>query len=227
MLFAHSYLGKLVHIELLGDRDKMGYLVDAGPDVFVIYMDKKYVYVPSAHVKTIKLNTEDKTNTDTAPDPINQTGAITFILVLHNAIDKFVEIYISDHQSIHGYVKAIAQDYLVFYSQFYKTMYIPLDHLKWITPFESDQTPYSLDQKHLSKEVIEGSVNALPPTFEQLMKGLEGEMVGIDSGLKANKIGLLQTINNSFVELITAEELKFHYNLQHIKNCIPLKKESE
>ncbi|OPH57585.1 hypothetical protein BC351_03415 [Paenibacillus ferrarius] len=220
MMIFNLYIGKLVHIELLGDRDKMGYLIDAGSDIIVIYMDKKYVYLPITHIKNIELNTEDNANQDAPPDPISQTGHINFVGVLHNAVDRFVEIYLSDHQTLHGYVKYIAQDYLVFYSALYPKLYIPIIHIKWISPYESHQTPYSMNQKNWTTDTADSSLDTLPPTFGQVLKGLEGEMICLDAGLHASQIGLLEKMNDSFIELVTADENKLHFNVQHIRNCI-------
>ncbi|NQX67710.1 hypothetical protein HQN90_16440 [Paenibacillus alba] len=220
MMVFNLYIGKLVHIELLGDRDKMGYLIDAGTDIIVIYMDKKYVYLPITHIKNIELNTEGNANQDAPPDPISQTGHINFVDVLHTAVDRFVEIYLSDHQTLHGYVKFIAQDYLVFYSALYPKLYIPIIHIKWISPYESHQTPYSMNQKKWTTDTADSSLDTLPLTFEQVLKGLEGEMICLDAGLHASQIGLLEKMNDSFIELVTADENKLHFNVQHIRNCI-------
>jgi hypothetical protein len=224
MTFFNAYIGKMVHIEMIGDRGKIGYLIDVGPDVIVIYTEKKYLYLPTAHIKNLKLSTEDKTNTDSPPDPVIQTGMISYHQILSNAIDRYVEIYISDNQTIHGYVRYILEDYLVFYSPLYQVMYIPLFHLKWISPYESHQTPYTLAQNQMTAGSSVPSFASLPITFEQLLNGLEGEMICFDSGLNANKIGLLQKMNHSFAELITADEKRLHYNIQHIKNCIRFNK---
>ncbi|SDN72573.1 hypothetical protein SAMN04487897_104208 [Paenibacillus sp. yr247] len=221
MTFFNDYIGKLVQIEMKGDREKIGYLIDVGPDVIVSYMEKKYLYLPTAHIKNVKLSTEDKTNMDPPPVPIMQTGMITYQQILSSAIDRFVEIYISDNQTLHGYVRYIAQDYFVFYSPLYQVMYIPQFHLKWISPYETHQTPYMRAQNQMTASSFDPSFAALPDTFEQLLKGLEGEIVCFDSGLNSNKIGLLQKMTHPFVELVTADEKKMHYNIQHIKNCIP------
>ncbi|MCY9697914.1 DUF2642 domain-containing protein [Paenibacillus alginolyticus] len=225
MMYFNTYIGKMVQIELIGDRDRIGYLIDLGPDIIVIYTEKKYLYMPITHIRNITLQAaDDKMNTESSPAPVKQTGEITYNQILANAIDRFVEIYIANNQTIHGYVKHIAQDYMVFYSPLYQVMYIPLFHLKWISPYQTHQTPYSQAQDQLAANPTDPTFAMLPNTFEQLLKDLEGEIVCFDSGIHANKIGLLQKLNLPFVELITADEKKLHYNIQHIKNCIPFNK---
>ncbi|WP_261300779.1 YuzF family protein [Paenibacillus andongensis] len=224
MMFFNTYIGMMVQIEMMGDRDKIGYLIDVGPDIIVIYMEKKYLYIPIAHIRNITLQADDKMNTESPPAPVKQTGEITYAQILNSAIDRFVEIYISSNQTIHGYVRHIAQDYFVFYSPLYQVMYIPLFHLKWISPYQSNQTPYSQVQSQMAARSSDPTFALLPSTFVQLLKDLEGEIVCFDTGLHANKMGLLQKLNIPFVELITADEKKLHYNIQHIKNCIPFNK---
>ncbi|MDF2647251.1 MAG: hypothetical protein K0Q73_3056 [Paenibacillus sp.] len=219
MMFFNTYIGKMVQIELIGDGDKIGYLIDVGLDIIVIYMEKKYLYLPIAHIRNITLNL-DKSITDSPPDLSLQTGEITYHQILSSAVDRFVEIYIFNNQTLHGYVRHISQDYLVFHSPLYQTMYIPLFHLKWISPYQNNQTPYSQVRSQLAPSSPDPSFTLLPNTFDQLLKDLEGEIVCFDSGLHANKIGLLQKLDFPFAELITADEKKLHYNIQHIKNCI-------
>ncbi|MGO4269318.1 DUF2642 domain-containing protein [Paenibacillus sp. TAF58] len=224
MMFFNTYIGMMVQIEMMGDRDKIGYLIDVGPDIIVIYMEKKYLYIPIAHIRNITLQAEDKMNTESPPAPVKQTGEITYSQILNSAIDRFVEIYISSNQTIHGYVRHIAQDYFVFYSPLYQVMYIPFIHLKWISPYLTKQTPYSQVQNQMAASLSNPTFALLPNTFDQLLKDLEGEIVCFDTGLHVNKMGLLQKLNLPFVELITADEKKLYYNIEHIKNCIPFNK---
>ena len=47
---------------------------------------------------------------------------------------------------IHGYVTSVMNDYIVFYSPVYKTVYISLKHLKWLIPYKENQVPYALNK---------------------------------------------------------------------------------
>ena len=71
MIFFNTYIGKMVQIELLGIGIKIGYLIDVGPDIIVIYMEKKYLYLPIAHIRNIALKPRQM-STESPPAPLSK-----------------------------------------------------------------------------------------------------------------------------------------------------------
>jgi hypothetical protein len=101
-------------------------------------------------------------------------------------------------------------------------MLVPLYHLKWIIPYQSHQTPYSLKRIPFTPSVPAAS--PLKDTFAEQLSALIGQIVSFDSGLNAKKIGVVQAVEDDFVELMTADEKRRYYNIHHVKNVIyPLK----
>lgn len=218
-----QYVGKVVKIEISGGGEQTVFLVDVGSDVIVFYGEKKYFYIQTVHVKNMEHHTDNKENTNYAPvDPIQLPKQVSFENILNNAKGRFIDVYISDNQTINGYVLSVQQDFMLFGSPLYGTMLIPLYHLKWISPYQSHQTPYSLKQDPFASSVP--AVGSLKSTFAEQLHASAGRIVGFDSGLNVKKIGLLQAVEGDFIELTTADEKQRYYNIHHVKNCIYLLK---
>jgi hypothetical protein len=215
MSLFHQYIGSKVSLELSGDKHHMGILIDVGNDVLVLYNGLHFIYVPILHIRHItSYRITDDTNIPNPPaNPIDHENGISYRKVLNNAKGLFVEIYVAGNQSIHGYVTSVLTDYFVFYSPVYKIMFVPLFHLKWLIPYNDNKTPYSLDKKQFP---LNPSDFTPARSFEQQLKKIEGKIVVFDMGLPPNRIGLLKKVENSMVELMTAEE-RICCNIQHIK----------
>jgi hypothetical protein len=142
------------------------------------------------------------------------TGQLSFRKVLDNARGRFVELYVSGNKTIHGYLTSLMNDYFLFYSPAYRTMYVSLQHVKWMIPYQDSVTPYSLPNHHFP---LHPSTAPLSRTFEQQCKKLEGQLVVFDLGDHAKKIGQLQKVENNKIELITALGEKLFWNLHHLK----------
>lgn len=210
-----QFLGKLVDIEISGDKRFTGILIDIGLDIDVIYDGTNYIYIPAAHIQNISRSNKHKENELIYPDdPHQQENDISFRKVLNNAKGQFIELYISGTQSIHGFITSILTNYFVFYSPIFKTMFIPFFHLKWLIPYQYKKAPYSLDKILLP---IHSSEITLARTFEEQIKKLEGNIVVFDLGHQANKIGLLKKVEQNIVELVTAGEQTIYFNIQHLK----------
>jgi len=209
-----SYLGKPVIIELSGDKVHSGILIDSGPDIIVLKGKNHFFYIPLIHIQFIKPKPMDQEQINYSPSSnhLQIDENISYRKILTNAKGMFVEIFVTGNQSLHGYITSILTNYFVFNSPIYKTLYIPLQHLKWLIPFQENQTPYSLKSYQIYSSDI-----PLLRTFEELLKKLEGRIVVFDLGLHPNKTGLLKKVENNFVELITGNENSIHCNIQHIK----------
>jgi len=210
-------LGAVIDVEMLGDKYYTGVLVDAEHDILVIYNGDRYMYIPTFHVLNVSSSCHlGSTDFSALPEkPINNDKQISYRKILLNAKGIFTEIYVSGHQPIHGYVTHVMTNYFEFYSPVYGTMFIPLNHLKWLTPYSDYHTPYLLDKKFFP---VNPSDLPLSRTFEEQIKKLEGRIVVFDLGRSPTRIGLLKAIDNSIIHMITAEGKSYYTNIQHIKS---------
>lgn len=211
-----QYLNVTVDLEISGEQKiRTGILIDIGQDIIVIYDGSDFLYVPLHHIQHIKTNQapdEEIENPDFVP--IESDKEITYRNILHHARGLFTEIFVAGNQSVHGYITSIMSNYFVFYSPVFHTMYIPMFHLKWLTPYPSQQTPYSLSRTALP---VNPSNLPLSRSFEEQLVRLEGKIVVFDLGTNANKIGLLMKVQNNMAELVTAKEKRVYWNIHHLK----------
>lgn len=213
-------LGKRVELKISGKQlNVKGILYDVGNDICVVYNEKQFYYLPFLHVQSIKLAQYDQNDPNEGAPPTSspfdeQIVGLTFRKVLLNAKGIFLELYIIGHQSIYGYITSIMNDYFVFYSPVFHTLIIPLQHLKYLIPYNSNTTPYSLSQEHF---LLNPSNLTLARSFDQQMKKLEGKLVVMDLGENTNKIGLIKQVVNNRIELITANEESVYVHMDHIK----------
>jgi hypothetical protein len=134
--------------------------------------------------------------------------------VLTSAKGMFTEIYVTSNQPLHGYITSIMNNYFVFYSPVYKTMLISLNHLKWLIPYTYNQRPYSLTNEDFPLKPVPFS---LARSFDIQLEKHIGELVIFNIGDNPNLIGKLQSVQDSFIELITARQEAVYLNLSHIK----------
>lgn len=211
-----QYIGKQVQIEVSG-KFISGVLVDYGSDIIIIFNGQQFLYLPLNHLQYIKeVERHDPDLSLPSEAPIdNNAEQISFRKVLNNAKGLFVEIFVNGNQSIHGYLTSILNDYFVFYSPVYKTIFISLNHVKWLIPYSPNLTPYSLSKQHLP---VNPTNISLARTFEQQLKKLEGALVVFDLGVTPNKIGLLQKLENNTIELIMSNGEQIYWNVEHLKS---------
>jgi len=211
--------GKNIEMEISGGIIHKGTLLDSGLDIIVLYDYKNhaYLYIPFIHVQSIKETYLDKGDDDSyqplTEKPIDTDG-ISFRKVLTFAKGLFVQVYVTGNKSIHGYLTSIMNDYFVFYSPVYKTMFISMNHVKWLIPFPPHATPYSLSSENSPRTPI--SI-PLARSFDEQLKKLESQLVIIDGGDQSEKIGLLQKIRNNKITLITGDGVPVLRNVEHIK----------
>lgn len=214
MNYLSQYLGQIIEIEVSAKKLITGKLIEYGSDVAVVYNGRCFFYVPVLHIIHIKKseNTEDQIIT-VAPTPIGKDDKlISFEKILANALGIFVETYITGNQSIYGYITHIQDDYILFYSPAFKTILIPIIHVKWIIP-HLDKTPYRVNDNP-----VVSSKAVLAATFEEQIKKLIGEVVLFDLGKNSDKIGMIKNFENNMVELITGDGQTLFLNLPHIKS---------
>ncbi|MED4228778.1 DUF2642 domain-containing protein [Neobacillus cucumis] len=212
-------LGKTIEVEISGGIFRTGTLVDSGLDIIVLYDGKNqsFLYIPFIHVQrlkeTILVEGEYYSYQPPSEKPID-TDVISFRKVLTIAKGLFVQVYVTGNKSIHGYLTSIMNDYFVFHSPLYKTIFISMKHVKWLIPYPPNTTPYSLNSENLP---LISKSTPLARSFDEHLKKMENQLVILDSGDHPEKIGLLQKIRNNKITLITAEGEMIFRNIEHIK----------
>jgi hypothetical protein len=211
-------IGKTIEVEISRDIFLKGTLLDSGLDIIVMYDDKNqhFLYIPFVHVQKLKetiLGEEDSSYQPPSERPI-ETDPISFRKALMIAKGLFVQVYVTGNKSIHGYLTSIMNDYFVFHSPVYKTMFIAMKHVKWLIPYPPNATPYSLNNENLPFQPVS---TPLARSFDEQLKKFENQLVIIDGGENTEQIGLLQKVRNNKVILITAERETVYRNIEHIK----------
>ena len=211
-------IGKTIEVEISRDIFLKGTLLESGLDIIVMYDDKNqhFLYIPIVHVQKLKetiLDKEDPSYQPPSERPI-ETDLISFRKALMIAKGLFVQVYVTGNKSIHGYLTSIMNDYFVFHSPVYKTMFIAMKHVKWLIPYPPNATPYSLNNENLPLLPVS---TPLARSFDEQLKKFENQLVIIDGGENTEQIGLLQKVRNNKAILITAERETVYRNIEHIK----------
>lgn len=144
-----------------------------------------------------------------------EIASISYRSILTNAKGLLTKIYITENQSLDGYITNVLSDYFVFYSPVYKTMFISSHHLKWLTLYKQNVTPYTISKEALP---VNPSNTPLCHSWEEQLKKLEGNLVVFDIGKDSDKIGLLKKVEDSLIELVTANGETMYLKLTHIKS---------
>jgi hypothetical protein len=211
-------IGKTIEVEISRDIFLKGTLLDSGLDIIVMYDNKNqhFLYIPIVHVQQLKetiLDKEDPSYQPPSERPI-ETDLISFRKALMIAKGLFIQVYVTGNKSIHGYLTSIMNDYFVFHSPVYKTMFIAMKHVKWLIPYPPNATPYSLNNEDLPLMPVS---TPLARSFDEQLKKFENQLVIIDGGENTEQIGLVQKVRNNNVILITAERETVYRNIEHIK----------
>lgn len=211
--------GKEVELEISGKTAFFGILIDAGLDILVLFDGQDYHYIPMLHLHNIR-EREMKYYDDGTPQPsetmpfLQETEEISYRKILTNAKGQFLEVFVTGNKSIHGYITSVLNDYIVFYSPVYKNLFISMQHLKRLTPYSKQLTPYILSNKELP--VVPAAI-PLARSFDEQLKKYENQLLVFDLGDHPNKVGVLKGISNSIVELINAQGHKTYWKLNHLK----------
>lgn len=211
-----SFLGIEVEVEISGNTLFAGILIDVGLDIIVLFDGQQFHYIPLLHLHNIKEKIL-KEITETPPEHLpfqNVDATISYRKILSNAKGQFLEIFVTGNRSIHGYITNVLNDYIVFYSPIHKTMFISMQHIKWLTPYSSQLTPYTLNNEVLP---VVPSTIALHRSFEEQIKKYEKKLLVFDLGDNPNKVGLMKSVSNNIVELITANGEAVFWKLHHLK----------
>jgi hypothetical protein len=212
---AFALLGKQIDVQISGKKTFKGILTDLSTDILVLFNGQQFLYFPMLHVHRFNLSTEiDNEIKNPMESPMMEDMAsISYRKTLMNAKGVFSEIHVAGHIPLHGYITNVFNDYFAFYSPVYKMMYVSLHHLKWLTPYNQNATPYTLSKE--SFPVNPSDVPMLRSLEDQLKKNA-GKLV-VDGGEDPMKIGMLKKAENNLVELTTANGDHVFLKLSHIK----------
>lgn len=209
--------GKEVELEISGKTNFKGILIDFGQDIMVLYNGQKFLYIPLIHLHNIRASKEPEI-VDSPPEslPIQNPSEsnLSYRKILTNAKGQFLEIFVTGNRSIHGYITSVMNDYIVFYSPVYKTMFISMQHLKWLAPYNNQLTPYTLSNESLP---VVPSNFPIVRNFEEQLQKYQGSLVVFDMGDHPDKAGLLKSISHNIVHLITADGEPVFWKLYHLK----------
>ncbi|WP_033828914.1 hypothetical protein [Bacillus andreraoultii] len=212
-----QFIGKNMYFKLNGENSFTGRLVDAGNDIVVIYDGEDFVYISVYHVNHYRVvkNIETEIAEPNYMPPIqDDLSSISLRKIVTAAKGIFCEIYVVGKYPIQGYITSIMNDYFVFYSPVYKTIYISLRHLKWLVPYNISETPYGLNKEEFPVTQLN---QPLSRTFEEQLKKFIGKLVVINFGDHENKIGKLSSIENGQIEIIKARMNKAYLNMNHVQ----------
>jgi hypothetical protein len=212
----NKLIGETVELSISGNKKITGILIDIGSDIIVIYDGDQYIYVPKLHIHRINSSMDYETEIEKPESlPIGSEEEIySFRKVLMNAKGLFSEVFITNNQSIHGYITNIMNDYFIFYSPVYKMILIPMHHLKWLIPYKESERPYTLSNEELPLVPLQMSSAR---TFTEQCKKYEGKLVIIDLGIDSKKVGKLVKMDNSQIQLTIERNKTVFINVQHIK----------
>jgi hypothetical protein len=205
-------LNRQIKLKITGHSFK-GILTDFGNDILVLFDGQKFFYIPLLHVQKAVLIEEDNEDTkQPAVLPFSEDDSpISYRSILTNAKGLYTQIHVIGKKPLHGTIIHVLSDYLVLYSPVYKLIYIPLAHLKWLTLYEKNISPYSI-----RSELPE--TPSLSRSFEEQLKKFEGKIAVFDMGEDPDKIGLLKNGKGNLIELINANGETVYFKLNHVKS---------
>lgn len=214
-----DHIGTYIKLEISGNKPISGILIDIGSDLWVIFNGYDYLYIPTVHIQNWKIPKKEEideiiTLSDDQSPIFNPNEEISLRKTLTAAKGIFTEIFVTSKQAIHGYIISIMNNYFVFYSPIYKTMFISLNHLKWLIPYTNNQRPYGLSNANLP---VNPSNITFARSFEVQIEKLVGTLIVFNLGENENCMGKIMGIKNNFVELLTAKGDPVYLNLQHLK----------
>ncbi|WP_342515097.1 DUF2642 domain-containing protein [Sporosarcina sp. FSL K6-1522] len=214
-----SLINEVIQIEISGKKLISGTVLDVGSDMIVLFNGADFVYVPIVHIQRFwaDRNNENDIKAPTEfPSIVAEESkeALSFGEVLTQAKGKFVEIYVTGAQPLHGYITSIMDNYVVFQSPIYKTMYISLNHLKWLIPYAQNERPYGLDNQSFS---FQPNDESLANTLEVQVGKIKNKIVVLNIGGNKSYVGKINNVEAQIVEVQTARTQSIFLNIDHIK----------
>ncbi|HWK23180.1 MAG TPA: DUF2642 domain-containing protein [Ureibacillus sp.] len=212
---------EIINIEISGGKIMNGALIDSSNEVVVIYNGKKYVYIPTEHIKTFHIDYDNEDNIQqptVSPSIVTQMNShdMSLLQILNQAKGMSVEIFVTSNLSLHGTIVAIRNDYFVFESPVYKTMFIASKHLKWLIPYTENQSLYDMTKEKQINQTHKDQ-STYPSNLSSQIEKLKDKLVIFNLGEKHSDIGNIKSINSKMIELVLADSRLAYSNITHIK----------
>ena len=209
---------KFVTVNLVGEKAFRGDILDSGIDIIVLFNGEEFIYIPIYHIETIAADTPDTDYAQHSQLPsINlnlSQNSLSLDDVLKEAKGIYQEISISTKKSLHGTILEVLDDYIVFYSPIYKTVYIPKKHLKWLIPYSTNEQPYGLSDAEFYRQYYKQDFKA---NFIQQLEDLSNKLVVLNLDNKKHHTGRIKNISNAMIELQTVKMKSVYVNIEHIQ----------
>ena len=214
-----SLIKEIVKVEVSGKKLISGTIIDLGSDMLVLFNGKNFMYIPLEHIQNFEMdqnNEEDIQGPTEDPSikAIENQQDLTFKETLEIAIGRYVEIYVTDNQPLHGQITSVQDDYFVFYSPIYKTMYIPIAHLKWLIPYVQNESLYGLNEKN---RIVRSNSGVLANTFKKQIEKFVHRIVVLNIGGVKSHNGKISSIDEQIIEIQKARTNAMYLNINHIK----------
>ena len=209
---------EIVRFEITGKKMVSGTLIDVGSDTMCCSRHGFHVYSFQLYPE---LET-DRDNEDNVQPPTELPSIVaedtqdelSFEKVLEQAKGRLVEIFVSGNQSLHGTITAIMNNYFVFQSPIYKTMFIPTDHIKWLIPFDQGHKLYGAEYNFTSAQATsETFASSFAKQVEKFIK----KFVVLNINERESFIGIINKVEEQIVEFQSAKTSPIYLNMRHIK----------
>jgi len=212
-------LNETVNIEVTGKMHLQGTIIDTGSDTLVIFDGNDYKYIPVLHIQNLTFNTDSECEIeDPSESPCIDSesidGEFSLRRILMQAVNMFTEISVIGEQSLYGYISSVKDNYIVFHSPIYKTLYIMIDHLKWLIPHPDNAWVNGFNHKNFLDNPAD---TKLASSFEKLITDAKGKFVVVNMGESMNCIGEIQSSKEGFIEIQPARARSLYVNMHHIK----------
>ena len=200
-----------VTVELSGNLLIKGLIVARSHEILVIFNGTDFMYLPLDHIKRIFASNDGEEDLNEPTDSSSKIeGSLTFESILEQAKSFSVEIVVAGKESLHGSIVNIMQDYFIFHSPIYKTMYIAKQHLKWLIPYPLNMLPYG-------REINSLEPTNLKPTFAAQLEAMKNKILVFNQGEKTYHIGKIHAMDGGMIELEEAKKQVSFINLAHVK----------
>lgn len=216
-----KYIGEPVCLDLFGKKELTGVLVDFGSDILVLFRQNDFYYIPLFHIREIRSLSVEEAGFLSQSDS-SMTLAFDEQLSLKKVLQAaakgiFVKVNVTPSHSISGYITHVLDNYLVLFSPVYKTMLIPIHHIKFLIPYPEGFLPYGIN---FAKSAV-SAIKTPPSAFEDQLAKLTDSFITVNIEEKDSISGLLLRKEAGFIELQTVKEQQVYLNIQHIKTVLP------
>lgn len=205
-----TYLEQFISVQLSGEIEITGVLKDASPDMIILSECEVYRYIPIRHIQQITFS-DCKVEADKL-DFRTSNGKTSFRKSLMSAKGRNVKVLLGKNTVLYGYIVSIMNNFFVFFSPIYKTVFISMDHIKSMT-FDDMAGPYGQ-----GKMAFQPSTLTLSRTFEDQLGKLIGQLVVFDLGDIPQKIGKVFGVEDGLIGLISAHGDETFLSIRHIRS---------